>query len=101
MIEFTHAEGQTIATIVDTNRINTLNAATIKKGLSERMTSQGTRLVMDLTNVKFIDSTGISVLLSALKISRENQGSFVLKNINPEVMKLLILMKLDKILDIE
>jgi len=101
MIEFTQAGEKTIATIVDTNRINTVNAASIKKDLSEKMGSQETHLTLDLANIKFIDSTGIGVLLSALKTSRENQGSFILKNVHPDVMKLLVLMKLDKIIDIE
>ncbi len=101
MIEFTQAGDITIASIVDTNRINTVNAASIKKELSEKIGTPKSHLTIDLANIKFIDSTGIGVLLSALKNSRENQGSFAIKNVNPEVMKLLVLMKLDKIIDIE
>ncbi len=101
MIEFTQADNKIIATIVDTNRINTVNAALIKKSISDKICLPDTHLIMDLINIKFIDSTGIGVLLSALKTSRENQGSFALCNVNPDVLKLLVLMKLDKIIDIE
>lgn len=101
MIEFTEADNKTVATVIDTNRINTVNAANIKKALSERVKHQDNHLVMDLVNIKFIDSTGISVLLSALKQCRESSCVFSLRNIHPDVMKILVLMKLDKILEIE
>ena len=65
MIEFTQADNKIIATIVDTNRINTVNAASIKKSISEKIDQSGIHLIVDLINIKFIDSTGIGVLLSA------------------------------------
>lgn len=101
MIEFLQSNGTTIALIKDTNRLNTVNASGMKSAITEQFNRNGVRMVLDLQHVKFIDSTGIGVIISALKMAKLNQGHFALKNIQPEVMKLLALMKLDKILDIE
>jgi anti-sigma B factor antagonist len=40
-------------------------------------------VVADLTNLRFIDSSGIGVLVSELKRLRENGGSLVVRNAGP------------------
>jgi len=101
MIEFSEADNRTIATVVDTNRINSVNAADIKLLLSEKIGSSKSDVVLNLANIRFIDSTGINVILSALKQCREKNCNFSLQNVGKEVHNLLTLMKLDKIIDIE
>ncbi|MDI9539146.1 MAG: STAS domain-containing protein [Bacteroidota bacterium] len=87
------------STIEGTDRLNVTIAATIKEQLSEQLVNCGYNLVLDFQNIRFIDSTGIGVLISALKAARENNGNFQLANVNKEVFSLLSLMKLDKVFD--
>ena len=86
--------------LADTNRLNAAVASDVKADLTAALSASGTKFVLNLSNISFIDSTGIGTLISALKTARQNNGSFHLCCIKPEVMSLLKLMKLDKIFDI-
>lgn len=88
-----------VGKIEGTNRLNATVAPHVKDLLTEIMVNNGYTLVLDLENIRFIDSTGIGVLISALKTARQNNGVFMLQNVNKDVMGLLMLMKLDKVFD--
>ena len=88
-----------IGVLENTDRLNATIAQEIKEQLTEALRQGEYDLTLDLGNIRFIDSTGIGVLISALKTSRQNEGSFKLKSVQKEVMSLLALMKLDKVFD--
>lgn len=100
MLEVKEQNGLKIASLSETNRLNATVAQEVKAELSDQLSDKGTQMVVNLSNIQFIDSTGIGVLISALKTARQNSGSFKLCSIQPEVMSLLTLMKLDKVFDI-
>jgi anti-sigma B factor antagonist len=58
------------------------------------------RLVLDLTAVEFIDSTGLSVLLNALRLVNQRQGSMALVCKNPTVLRLFEITSLDTTFEI-
>jgi anti-anti-sigma factor len=58
-------------------------------------------IVVDLTDLAFIDSTGLSVLVMALNRSRASGGSIVLRNPSPSVMRILEITGLVSIFGIE
>ncbi|GAB3206286.1 anti-sigma B factor antagonist [Marinactinospora thermotolerans DSM 45154] len=55
------------------------------------------RLIADLSGVDFCDSTGINVLLSAMKRAREKGGDLVLVAPRPAVTKILQITGLDAV----
>jgi anti-sigma B factor antagonist len=59
-----------------------------------------TGVVLDLTGVEFIDSTGLSVLLNGLRRVTRARGSMVLACANPTVLRLFEITKLDSTFDI-
>ena len=59
-----------------------------------------TLLVLDLTDVTFIDSTGLSVLLNALRRLTRAGGAMALVCSNPTVLRLFEITKLDTTFDI-
>ena len=59
-----------------------------------------TGLVLDLTPTEFIDSTGLSVLLNALRRVTRQRGRMVLVCSNPTVMRLFEITRLDTTFDI-
>ena len=59
------------------------------------------RLVLDLREVTFLDSTGISVIVSVLKRMREGGGDLVLRSPTEAVRKVLEMTRLDNVLTIE
>lgn len=58
------------------------------------------RLVLDLGKVAFIDSSGLSVLISTLKAAQAAHGEVVLLNPSAEVRALIELTRLHQIFEI-
>ena len=57
-------------------------------------------LVLDLTAVEFIDSTGLSVLLNGLRLVSQRGGHMALVCTNPTVLRLFQITSLDTTFDI-
>jgi anti-sigma B factor antagonist len=78
--------------------------ATTAPEFSERLNTaiaQGrTGVVLDLTGVEFIDSTGLSVLLNGLRRVTRVRGTMVLACANPTVLRLFEITKLDSTFEI-
>lgn len=56
--------------------------------------------ILDFTNCKFIDSTGLGVIVSIYKKCTELNGSLKLYSPRPEVLRILRLTRLDSIFEI-
>ncbi len=90
-----------IASFIESDRLNITIADKVKQQLNDLFKIKKSKVILDLENVQFIDSSGFAVLISALKVSRKSESKFVICNINNEVMELVELMKLDSIFDIQ
>ncbi len=55
-------------------------------------------ILVDMVNVKYCDSSGLSALLIGNRVCKESQGSFILISIQPNVEKLIAISQLDSIL---
>ena len=78
--------------------------ATTAPGFSEQLNdaiARGkTRVVLDLTDVEFIDSTGLSVLLNGLRRVTRRGGRMAIVCTNPTVLRLFEITRLDTTFDI-
>ncbi|HRD64869.1 MAG TPA: STAS domain-containing protein [Candidatus Competibacter sp.] len=63
--------------------------ATVERG--------GGKLILDLREVGFMDSSGLSVLVSVLKAVRLRNGDVVLLHLNPTVRSLIELTRLHRV----
>jgi anti-sigma B factor antagonist len=68
--------------------------------LAAAIESGRTSLVLDLSDVMFIDSTGLSVLLNALRRVTRAGGAMALVCSNPTVLRLFEITRLDSTFDI-
>jgi len=68
--------------------------------LAASLQSGHTSLVLDLSGVMFIDSTGLSVLLNALRRITRAGGAMALVCSNPTVLRLFEITRLDTTFDI-
>ena len=100
MVETRLNDGFVIAGIKGSDRLTAAVADDVKSDLTSIVSESNGKVILDLSNIKFIDSTGIGVLISALKTARQSDTSFALCRIQKDVMGLLSLMKLDKIFEI-
>ena len=68
--------------------------------LQETLDQGNTRIVLDLSGVEFIDSTGLSVLLTGLRRVTQLQGRMAVVCANPTVLRLFQITSLDETFDI-
>ena len=57
-------------------------------------------VIVNMSNVKMLDSSGIGALVSSLKHVRELNGKFVLSDVSTELQRMIHLMNLNQIFDI-
>src|SRR5258708_8214980 len=63
--------------------------------------AEGVRnIILDLTEVKYTDSSGLSALLVGNRILQEDGGIFVLASLSDHTMKLIKISQLDSVLSI-
>jgi len=58
-------------------------------------------VVVDLSAVSYIDSSGVAVLIQGLKLAQKNKEKFTLRHPSSRVMAVLDLAQLPKLFDIQ
>ena len=87
-------------TVVHFNKIDRFNALItepVKEDLKSFFNSPGTKLILNLQGIKYIDSSGFGVFLSILKTATNNKGVFKICGISNEVMELFKLLQLHNV----
>ena len=72
----------------------------IKTQLSSQL-EDAASLTIDASNISYLDSSGVSILVIAMQNSKQKQIIFSISNMSDEAMRVLQLTKLDKILPIK
>ena len=72
----------------------------LKDKVNELIEDGQTRLVINLTDVGFMDSSGLGVLVTALKRAKEHEGSLALVCPEGSVHKVLTITGLDRVFPI-
>lgn len=72
----------------------------IREEVLTRATDGDRRIALDLTEVSFMDSSSLGVLVMCLKRLREQGGRLVLVGVQGSPMKVLVLTGLDRVFDI-
>ncbi|WP_066557222.1 STAS domain-containing protein [Croceicoccus bisphenolivorans] len=84
---------------VDHARLDAAVAPAFKDEISARVTAGERRVLLDLSAVQFMDSTGLGVLVSLLK-RMGGDGKIAVVGAGPAVLKLLQLTRLDTLFTI-
>lgn len=93
-IELKDASGLLVAKILD-RRLDAAATPDLKAKVGEWIDKGTGRIVLDLTDVEFVDSTGLGAILSILK--RLPGQSLVLAGCRPPIAELLKLTRLDRV----
>lgn len=78
-------------------RLDARVAEELKSRLKDTVNNGATHLVLDMAKVPFIDSSGLSALVSAFKAVREKGGMLLLVDVSPQVKVALELTQLNRI----
>src|SRR6059058_4235756 len=77
--------------------IDLFTAPDLKSALSEAMESGHDRIVVDLTDTTFLDSTALGVLIGAVKRLRSRDGRLTIVNVDDNIAKTFEITGLDQI----
>ena len=80
--------------------VDASTAPTVEETLTDLIQSDSTHLVLDLSEMEFIDSTGLGVLVIALKRVAERDGSLLLRSPRSGARKVLSITRLDQVFPI-
>lgn len=79
------------------DRVDAAAAPPLRESLKGIVDRGRTRLVLDLSGVTFMDSSGLSVLVTTLKTARAAGGDVVLLGLPPTVRSLIQLTRLHRV----
>jgi anti-sigma B factor antagonist len=88
-------DGRTVVQVV--GEIDVYTAPQLRERLDAEIDAGRYDLVVDLTGVSFMDSTGLGVLVGRLKQIRLNDGSMRLVCSHDRVLKVFVITGLDKV----
>lgn len=81
-------------------KLDTSSAPDYKSEFVKLQAEGNTNIIVDLSDVKYVDSSGLSALLVGNRCFSDAGGIFVLVGLNDHVMKLIKISQLDKVLNI-
>ena len=89
----------TRAVIAARGRMNAMTAPAMKGRIKELIDTGRTEIVCDLHEVSFVDSSGLSALVSGLKSTREQGGFLKVAGANEQVARIFKLTMLDRVFE--
>lgn len=100
MITLSHSIEQGVDIVGFHGRLSATDAGVVSDDLHRILETGDKKISIDMSDLDFVDSSGLSVLITTLKFARSDGGDLVLFNVNPRVMALLELTRLNEIIDI-
>ena len=96
----THRNVEGIDIVALSGRLVMADVPEVRQKLLATVEQGGGKLILDLAEVGFMDSSGLSVLVSALKATRAKGGDIALLHLSPNVRSLIELTRLQQIFPI-
>ncbi len=85
---------------VESEKLDTTVAPSLKSELVVLNADGIKHIIIDLTGVRYCDSSGLSSILVANRLCKNSNGAFVLTGLQESVKKLISISQLDTILNI-
>ncbi len=92
-------DGYTLIKVLE-EKLDTHIAPTLKSELVLISGKGEKNIILDLSNCKYCDSSGLSAILVANRLSKNTDGKFVLTGLNDAVERLITISQLDTVLNI-
>ncbi|MFN5634378.1 MAG: STAS domain-containing protein [Flavobacteriia bacterium] len=81
-------------------KLDASNASELKSELLVLNKNGVNNMVIDMSETRYCDSSGLSAILSANRLCRDTNGRFALCGLNENVVKLIQIAQLDRVLTI-
>ncbi|MGI6705343.1 MAG: STAS domain-containing protein [Clostridia bacterium] len=81
--------------------VDIYNAPQLKEQLLSLLEERKANVILQCQDLKYIDSTGLGVLISALKRVKDYDGTITIRGLKPYILKIFTLTGLDRVFTIE
>jgi anti-sigma B factor antagonist len=86
-----------VAVVVAEGEIDIFTAPRLQEALTEALESKARRLIVDITSVSFIDSTGLSVLIASFNQLQQRGAGLGIVGSQASVMRVFRLTRLEDV----
>ncbi|MFC4736529.1 STAS domain-containing protein [Bacillus daqingensis] len=98
-IQVSDYESKSVAQV--SGEVDVYTAAKLKETITPLAEQEDKRLIIDLSGVDYIDSTGLGIFIGALKASEKAGTSLTLTGLNARVKRLFEITGLHEVIDID
>jgi anti-sigma B factor antagonist len=99
--EIKSSEKENVGIIIVKGEVDMFSSPNLRDRLLPFFEKDVTGVIVDLSGVSFMDSSGIATLVEGLQWSKKSNGQFVLTCLGASVMNALSLTKLDNVFTIK
>jgi len=78
-------------------RLDAKSSTHVKATLEKLLQAEQSKIIVDMQNVSFIDSSGLAALVSGLRSARERKGDIVLSGVQSQAQTVFRLTMLDRV----
>lgn len=96
----TTSDGKTIIILTPTGRLDITTAWQFRLKLQECISRMSPHIVVNLGQVNFIDSSGLTSLVAGMRDADKVQGSFRICNVHPEAKLVFEVTMMDSVFEI-
>jgi len=100
MLTINQEDNKYFVSFNNVSKLNIINSGEIENQLLNLTNKQGFGLVLNLSEIKFIDSAGFESLLKVYRSAKMNNTSLKFTNVSSEAIELLKLVELDKVFEL-
>ncbi len=86
--------------LINEERIDAHNSGDLKAFIIDMIEEGEPNIVVQLQQVKFIDSSGLGALLAGFKHATAKSGKLALSNLQPQVLSMFELTRLNRVFEI-
>lgn len=83
------------------DKLNAANAPDLKSAVVTLNKNSVSNIIIDLSGTSYCDSSGLSAVLTANRLCKNSNGTFVLCGLQPNVSKMIQIAQLDRVLNIQ
>lgn len=99
-LSVTTARHDDVSVVTVDGEVDVYTAAQLRQTLDQEIAAGNIRLVVDLDNVGFLDSTGLGVLVGRLKLVRNDSGWLRIVCSSERILRVFRITGLDKVFGI-
>lgn len=94
-------EGETSNVAYVSGEVDVYTASKLKETLNPLAEQENKDLYVDLSNVDYIDSTGLGIFIGTLKLTEKSGSHLKLRGLNDRVLRLFEITGLNEVIEID